>query len=166
MDLGFTETLLSNLFLNASITGWKKQDEYRTKYNCNVPWAILLDPTSACNLHCKGCWAAEYGNKLNLSLSLIHISGLSKIVRCVRFFSSLSLLKASGQSFFAVIPLFIWTLFCKTTGIASFLQFFSFILFVKYTLCPKNTFYSCCIFSSANNLPAPFINGILKLSTV
>ena len=54
MDLGFTETLLSNLFLNASITGWKKQDEYRTKYNCNVPWAILLDPTSACNLHCKG----------------------------------------------------------------------------------------------------------------
>ena len=81
-------------------------------------------------------------------------------------FSSLSLLKASGQSFFAVIPLFIWTLFCKTTGIASFLQFFSFILFVKYTLCPKNAFYSCCIFSSANNLPAPFINGILKLSTV
>ena len=22
----------------------------------------------ACNLHCTGCWAAEYGNKLNLSL--------------------------------------------------------------------------------------------------
>lgn len=31
-------------------------------------WAILLDPTSACNLHCTGCWAAEYGNRLNLSL--------------------------------------------------------------------------------------------------
>lgn len=44
MDLGFTETLLSNLFLNASITGWKKQDEYRTKYNCNVPWAIRWTP--------------------------------------------------------------------------------------------------------------------------
>ena len=27
-----------------------------------------MDPTSACNLHCIGCWAAEYGNKLNLSL--------------------------------------------------------------------------------------------------
>ena len=67
MDLGFTETLLSNFFLNASITGWKKGDEIRQKYDCNVPWAILLDPTSACNLHCKGCWAAEYGNKLNLS---------------------------------------------------------------------------------------------------
>ena len=67
IDVGFSETLLSNFFMNASITGWKKGDEIRQKYNCNVPWAILLDPTSACNLHCKGCWAAEYGNKLNLS---------------------------------------------------------------------------------------------------
>jgi len=25
-----------------------------------------MDPTSACNLHCTGCWAANYGNKLNL----------------------------------------------------------------------------------------------------
>ena len=67
IDVGFAETLLSNFFVNASLTGWKKGDEIRQKYNCNVPWAILLDPTSACNLHCKGCWAAEYGNKLNLS---------------------------------------------------------------------------------------------------
>ena len=34
---------------------------------CNVPWLILMDPTSACNLHCTGCWAAEYGHKLNLT---------------------------------------------------------------------------------------------------
>ena len=27
-----------------------------------------MDPTSACNLHCTGCWAAEYGNRLNLTL--------------------------------------------------------------------------------------------------
>lgn len=37
------------------------------KEGCNVPWAILLDPTSACNMHCTGCWAAEYGNRLNLT---------------------------------------------------------------------------------------------------
>ena len=37
------------------------------KYACNIPWTILLDPASACNLHCTGCWAAEYGNKLNLT---------------------------------------------------------------------------------------------------
>ena len=43
----------------------------RKKENCNIPWAVLLDPTSACNLHCTGCWAAEYGHKLNLSLETI-----------------------------------------------------------------------------------------------
>ena len=39
----------------------------REVHDCNVPWLILMDPTSACNLHCTGCWAAEYGNKLNLT---------------------------------------------------------------------------------------------------
>ena len=28
---------------------------------------MLIDPTSACSLHCTGCWAAEHGNRLNLS---------------------------------------------------------------------------------------------------
>ncbi len=37
------------------------------EHGCNIPWAILMDPTSACNLHCTGCWAADYGNKLNMS---------------------------------------------------------------------------------------------------
>lgn len=29
---------------------------------------MLLDPTSACNLKCKGCWAAEYGHKSSLTM--------------------------------------------------------------------------------------------------
>ena len=48
----------------------------RTVHNCNIPWLILMDPTSACNLHCTGCWAAEYGNKLNLSYD--ELSGVVK----------------------------------------------------------------------------------------
>ena len=56
-----------NFFLNVNIKGWAMQEENRKKYGCNIPWAILLDPTSACNLHCTGCWAAEYGNRLNLT---------------------------------------------------------------------------------------------------
>ncbi len=60
-----------NFALNAVLLGWKKEEELRKKYDCNIPWAILLDPTSACNLHCTGCWAAEYGNKLNLSFDEI-----------------------------------------------------------------------------------------------
>ena len=32
-----------------------------------MPFIILFDPTSACNLKCKGCWAAEYGHRQSLS---------------------------------------------------------------------------------------------------
>lgn len=60
-----------NFFVNANIIGWPVQEQYRQKYGCNIPWAILLDPTSACNLHCTGCWAAEYGNRLNLTVEEI-----------------------------------------------------------------------------------------------
>ena len=51
----------------SALLAWPEQEKNREKYQCNVPWAILLDPTSACNLHCTGCWAAEYGYKQNLS---------------------------------------------------------------------------------------------------
>lgn len=67
VDPNVMKTVAVNFFINTSLIGWPKQEECRKKYGCNIPWAILLDPTSACNLHCTGCWAAEYGNKLNLS---------------------------------------------------------------------------------------------------
>lgn len=70
-DQEVLKTTFQNFFLNANIIGWPIQEENRQKYGCNIPWAILLDPTSACNLHCTGCWAAEYGNKLNLSFDEI-----------------------------------------------------------------------------------------------
>ena len=66
-DPEVVKTLSVNFFINENMIGYPKQKELKEKYNCNIPWAILLDPTSACNLHCIGCWAAEYGNKLNLT---------------------------------------------------------------------------------------------------
>ena len=71
VDAGVLKATFENFFLNANIIGWPIQEKYRREYNCNIPWAILLDPTSACNLHCTGCWAAEYGNKLHLTLEEI-----------------------------------------------------------------------------------------------
>ncbi|MBQ8575089.1 MAG: radical SAM protein [Clostridia bacterium] len=53
--------------LGAGYHGTKAVRENREKYKCNIPFIILLDPTSACNLKCKGCWSAEYGHKFNLS---------------------------------------------------------------------------------------------------
>ena len=66
-DNDVLKKIFTNFVLNAVLSGWKTQEAAREKYQCNIPWAILMDPTSACNLHCTGCWAAEYGNKLNLS---------------------------------------------------------------------------------------------------
>ena len=71
VDGGVRKTFFENFMLNGNLIGWPIQEEARERYGCNIPWAILLDPTSACNLHCTGCWAAEYGNKLNLTFDEI-----------------------------------------------------------------------------------------------
>ena len=67
IDSGVRNRLFENFVINASLIGYQKQVENKKKYNCNIPWAILIDPTSACNLKCTGCWAAEYGNQMNLT---------------------------------------------------------------------------------------------------
>ncbi len=67
VDQEVLSTVAVDFFVNASMVGWDIQEKAREKYQCNIPWAILLDPTSACNLRCTGCWAAEYGNRLNLT---------------------------------------------------------------------------------------------------
>lgn len=54
--------------VGAALEGTKAVRENREKYKCNIPWIILLDPTSACNLKCKGCWSAEYGHLQQLTL--------------------------------------------------------------------------------------------------
>ncbi|MCD7820695.1 MAG: radical SAM protein [Clostridiales bacterium] len=68
LDPGVRKTAFQNFLINATLSGSVTQRETAQREGCNVPWAMLVDPTSACNLHCTGCWAAEYGNRLNLSL--------------------------------------------------------------------------------------------------
>ena len=68
IDDGVRKTLFENFIVNSALIGFPKECDNREKYGCNIPWAILMDPTSACNLHCTGCWAAEYGNKMNMDL--------------------------------------------------------------------------------------------------
>ncbi|MCI9309175.1 MAG: radical SAM protein, partial [Oscillospiraceae bacterium] len=71
IDAEVRRTFFENFMLNGNLIGWPIQEEARERYGCNIPWAILLDPTSACNLRCTGCWAAEYGNRLNLTFDEI-----------------------------------------------------------------------------------------------
>ena len=46
--------LFGNFALNAGFLGKRQRSAVSEAEGCNVPWAILLDPTSACNLRCIG----------------------------------------------------------------------------------------------------------------
>lgn len=65
------EKFVCNFIVNAMIKGIPKTYELKEKEGHSFPWAILMDPTTACNLHCTGCWAAEYGKSLNLGYDLM-----------------------------------------------------------------------------------------------
>lgn len=66
-DPHYAKMMLLNLGYEAFFRGTKMIRENRKKYNCNIPWLILFDPTMACNMHCVGCWSGTYGHKSNLS---------------------------------------------------------------------------------------------------
>ncbi len=58
--------MFENFIINSNVIGGARAKKARIENDCNIPWAILMDPTSACNLNCIGCWAADYGNKLSM----------------------------------------------------------------------------------------------------
>lgn len=59
--------LAYNWFVRAMLLGIPKQRSMTEKLGVNVPNFILVDPTSACNLACEGCWAGRYSQKNSLS---------------------------------------------------------------------------------------------------
>ena len=67
VDHNIIKTMILNGAYESAFRGLRTCTENAEKYQCNVPWILLFDPTSACNKHCVGCWAAEYGNRMNLT---------------------------------------------------------------------------------------------------
>ncbi|MBR4285570.1 MAG: radical SAM protein, partial [Methanocorpusculum sp.] len=68
VDDDVRKKVFENFIVNSVILGREKKIRLREEEGCNIPWAILMDPTSACNLKCVGCWAAEYGHQMKLTL--------------------------------------------------------------------------------------------------
>ncbi len=61
---------LSVIFLlNSILVGVPKQRRIGEKLGYSVPWTLLIDPTSNCNLHCRGCWAGAYKKHQSLSFA-------------------------------------------------------------------------------------------------
>ena len=67
VDRAALRRLLLSLGLGIA-NGTRLVRKNREKYGCNIPFQILFDPTSACNLRCRGCWAGEYQKHENLTL--------------------------------------------------------------------------------------------------
>lgn len=55
--------LVFNWFVRNMFAGIPRQRELSEKLGFNIPNLILVDPTSACNLACEGCWAGKYSQK-------------------------------------------------------------------------------------------------------
>lgn len=66
------EKLFETLICNAAIIGNSAIKVTSKKYGVSVPWTILMDPTSACNLKCTGCWAAEYGHQMSMDFETLN----------------------------------------------------------------------------------------------
>jgi MoaA/NifB/PqqE/SkfB family radical SAM enzyme len=61
------KTAFRTFLINACILGVPKKKKLEEKEGVQIPWNIQIDLTTACNLKCKGCWAADYGKTLSLS---------------------------------------------------------------------------------------------------
>ncbi|MGN0972993.1 MAG: radical SAM protein, partial [Aristaeellaceae bacterium] len=67
IDEDVRRAVFENFVINGAFLESEIHDQLEAEHGCNIPWTMLIDPTSACNLRCTGCWAAEYGNRLNLT---------------------------------------------------------------------------------------------------
>ncbi len=67
----YKQGLVMNFFINSGLLGIPQQNEAAKDLGVKVPWTILLDPTSACNLNCTGCWAGKYSKSDSLNIDTI-----------------------------------------------------------------------------------------------
>ena len=71
IDLSVIKKFFTNFIVYSNIEGKTKRLEVAKQNDCNVPWAILLDPTASCNLKCIGCWASKYDTKTSMTFETL-----------------------------------------------------------------------------------------------
>ena len=93
-DPHVARTTALNLGYEAFFRGTKTIRENRVKYQCNIPWLILFDPTSACNMHCVGCWAEVGSNRISQGMLHWYLTRFSRMVLVPRKNASYPRLRA------------------------------------------------------------------------
>ena len=67
-DVEYLKGLMMAFGYEGGFRGFRETQKNAKKLGMpHLPWVILFDPTSACNLKCTGCWAADYKHTLSLS---------------------------------------------------------------------------------------------------
>lgn len=51
---------VTNFIVNSLMLSTERRIRVEEEEKIHVPYTILIDPTSACNLKCVGCWAGQY----------------------------------------------------------------------------------------------------------
>lgn len=63
--------LIKNLIFNHIVDGALLRDKAGSENNTHIPFLVLISPTYECNLECKGCYSALYGNRYHYTESEI-----------------------------------------------------------------------------------------------
>ena len=81
LDPGVRKVFFRNFIVNASLKGSARQEEVAAQNNCNVPWAILLDPrfpvtqTHHISSFCLSFWYRLDRRSENLSVVSAKVQG-------------------------------------------------------------------------------------------
>ena len=60
VDRDVRNKMVTNFLLNSLALSSARRQQVQEEEGIHVPYTFLIDPTSACNLKCTGCWAGEY----------------------------------------------------------------------------------------------------------
>ena len=89
--------IINNLILNEMFFGNKWRTQWKAENNLHPPVFMVISPTYACNLNCKGCYAGLYGNKYRLEYELVQ-----RIIREANDMGIYFFTISGGEPFFAM----------------------------------------------------------------
>ena len=68
IDEGVRMKIFENFIVNSALIGMPRQQKVKDEHGCSVALGDTDGPHQRlATCHCTGCWAAEYGNRLNLT---------------------------------------------------------------------------------------------------
>jgi hypothetical protein len=63
--------IISNFIVNQLLVGTNRRKAFEAEKGFYPPDAMLISPTMRCNLHCYGCYAAEYSTEEDLPFEVM-----------------------------------------------------------------------------------------------